>query len=368
MIYIHVPFCKSRCIYCDFFSTTHDAEWQRRYVDALMREIRGRREEIIRAQADTIYIGGGTPSQLSVALLLRVFDVLDDVCGGFSSLTECTIEANPDDVTPEWVDALLQTPVNRVSMGVQSLNDDMLKLLRRRHTSRQALDAVALLKENGYGNLSLDLMYGLPGQSLEEWEKDVRDILAVGAQHLSAYALQVEEGTLLSRKLEDGSVLLPTEDETVAMYESLMRFTAAAGLEHYEISNFARPGFRAKHNSGYWSGKPYVGLGPGAHSYDGERMRRSNTPDLELYCDNNEPSFEQEILTDAECYNERVLTRLRTSDGLDIGLLGEKERNHTINVAKKHIERGVMSLKNGFLRLEAKGIFVSNDIISDFML
>lgn len=368
MIYIHVPFCKSRCIYCDFFSTTHDGAWQQKYVDALVREIKGRREEIVRAQADTIYIGGGTPSLLPADFLLQIFDVLGEVCGGFASLGECTIEANPNDVTKEWTDALRGTPVNRVSMGVQSLNDDMLKQLRRRHTAAQALEAVTTLRERGYNNLSLDLMYGLPGQSQEEWEGDVRDILAVGAPHLSAYALQVEEGTLLYRNLEEGIFVLPEEDETVAMYESLMRLTAAAGLEHYEISNFARLGFRAQHNSGYWSGRPYVGLGPGAHSYDGGRVRRSNTPDLGLYCEAGEPCFEQEILTDEERYNEMVLTRLRTSDGLDIGLLKENERNHTLNVARKHIESGVMSLKNGILRLESKGIFVSNDIISDFML
>lgn len=368
MIYIHVPFCKSRCIYCDFFSTTRDAAWQQKYVDALVSEIKGRREEIVRAQADTIYIGGGTPSLLPADYLLRIFDVLGEVCGGFTSLVECTVEANPDDVTEEWTDALVETPVNRVSMGVQSLNDDMLKLLRRRHTAAQALEAIALLRNKGFGNLSLDLMYGLPGQSLEEWERDVRGIIAVGAPHLSAYALQVEEGTLLYRNLEEGINVLPDEEETVAMYESLMRLTAAAGLEHYEISNFARPGFRAQHNSGYWIGKPYVGLGPGAHSYDGEKVRRCNTPDLELYCEAGGTYFEQEILNDEERYNEMVLTRLRTSDGLEIALLKENERKHTLNVAKRHIESGVMSMKNGILRLESKGIFVSNDIISDFML
>ena len=368
MIYIHVPFCKSRCIYCDFFSTTRDADWQRRYVDALVREIKGRREEIVKAQADTIYIGGGTPSQLSAEALFWIFNALDEVCEGFALLEECTIEANPDDVTEDWAEALRETPVNRVSMGVQSLNDAMLKLIRRRHTATRALEAVATLRDKGYTNLSLDLMYGFPGQTLEEWERDVKDIIAIGAPHLSAYALQVEEGTQLRRNVEDGTFVLPEEEETVAMYDSLMRLTAAAGFEHYEISNFAMPGFRAKHNSGYWCGKPYVGLGPGAHSYDGERVRRCNIPNLERYCEDDKPPFEQEILTDDERYNESVLTRLRTSDGLDMSSLSEKERNHTLNIAKRHIESGRMSVKNGILRLNASGIFVSNDIISDFML
>ena len=331
MIYLHVPFCKSRCVYCDFFSTTNGPAWHERYMEAVLREAEQRRDELGRARADTIYIGGGTPSQLSPAMLQRFFEKIDALCG-LTSLQECTIEANPDDVTPEWVRALKDTPVNRVSMGVQSLDDGVLEFLGRRHTAKQALEALDLLRTAGFENISLDLMFGLPGQA------------------------------------QDRTLTLPSDDEVAEMYDLLVRAVRDAGMEHYEISNFAKPGYRAQHNSGYWKGLPYVGLGPGAHSFDGAFRRRWNLCSLEAYCNAPSAPFEEEILTEDERYNEMVMIRLRTSDGLNLAELDEKRRNDTLKTAKPHLKRGMMTLEEGVLRLSEQGFFVSNDIISDFML
>lgn len=337
-------------------------------MEALLREMEQRREDIGRARADTVYIGGGTPSQLPPELLQQFFERLDALCG-LSKLQECTVEANPDDVTEEWVRALKDTPVNRVSMGVQSLNDDVLRFLGRRHTSKQALLALELLRAGGYENVSVDLMFGLPNQKIIEWEHDIKAMLEVGAPHLSAYALQVEEGTVLAKRLrEDECLTLPSDDEVAAMYDLLVQKVREAGMEHYEISNFAKPGYRALHNSGYWKGLPYVGLGPGAHSYDGVSCRRWNLSSLECYCQAPSVQFEEEHLSEDERYNETVMTRLRTSDGLKLAELDEKRQIYTLKMAKKHLKRGMMLLEEGVLRLSERGFFVSNDIISDFML
>lgn len=368
MIYLHVPFCKSRCVYCDFFSTTSGSAWHERYMEAVLREMERRRDDIGRARADTVYIGGGTPSQLPPKLLQRFFEKLESLYG-LSGLKECTVEANPDDVTGEWVSALRDTPINRVSMGVQSLNDNMLRFLGRRHTAKQALQALELLRSCGYENISLDLMFGLPGQKISLWEEDVKEMLEVSAPHLSAYALQLEEGTVLAKRLaRDKSLTLPSDDEVAAMYELLVQAIRSAGMEHYEISNFAKPGYRAQHNSGYWKGLPYVGLGPGAHSFDGACCRRWNLSSLDTYCNAPAAPFEEEILTEDERYNETVMTRLRTSDGLNLATLDEKRRNYTLKTADPHLKRGMMTLEEGVLRLSERGFFVSNDIISDFML
>lgn len=368
MIYIHIPFCKSRCIYCDFFSSTLPVEWQKKYISALEREVSCRTEEIKFAGADTIYLGGGTPSVLSGELLEYIFTILNDVCDGFHETIECTIEVNPDDVSAKLLNVLHRTPVNRISMGVQSLNNDILRRLGRRHTKEAALDSLKKIQETGYNNISVDLMYGLPGQTLSGWEDDVDEIIGCGANHLSAYALQVETGTVIEHYINSGELQLPCEEDVVSMYESLIRIMGNNGWEHYEISNFAKPGYRARHNSGYWQGMPYVGLGPGAHSYDSKNVRRSNCCDLEMYCNNVTVPCEKEILTEQDRLNEIILTRLRTSDGLQLNLLPKEMRESVLSVAKAHIARNTLIYEQGVLRLTEKGFFISNDIISDFML
>lgn len=366
-IYIHVPFCQSRCIYCDFYSTTYGQEWKRSYIDALKREMQLRCTEIDSACVPSLYIGGGTPSQLPSSLLAELFQAIHDSFS-FARDAEVTIEANPDDVTPAWLEALRQTSVNRISMGVQTFSDSLLRFLNRRHTSHQALEAVRLCREAGYENISLDLIYGLPGQTLQDWKSDVRRLLSLDVPHLSAYALSYEEGTMLYKKLQEGSIKEVADELSWQMYEYLMDETAAAGMEHYEISNFAKPGMCSRHNSSYWDGSPYLGLGPGAHSYDGKNLRRSNNTSLREYTlATGDVPHQEEVLTPDEQYDELVMTRLRTSAGLPLELLTSEQYSHCMQMAKPHIVNGNLVQDGTRLRLTRKGIFVSNSVISDLM-
>ena len=366
-IYIHVPFCLKRCIYCDFYSTTYGVEWKRSYVSALKKEMALRRTEIDSSRVPSLYIGGGTPTQLPSSLLIELFQAINNSFT-LSSDAEVTIEVNPDDVTPQLIDTLRQTPVNRVSMGVQTFSDDLLRFLNRRHTSAQALKAVELFRSAGYDNISLDLIYGLPGQTFDCWTRDVRMLIELGVPHLSAYALSYEEGTPLYKMLQDGSLSEVPEDLSWQMYEYLMDEAETVGFEHYEISNFAKPGMHARHNSSYWNGSPYLGLGPGAHSYDGESVRRSNDTSLQGYVQSTaDVPHHTEILTSEERYDELVMTRLRTAFGLPLRILSPEQKSYCMQMSEPHILCGNLSFENDVLRLTRKGIFVSNDIISDLM-
>ena len=366
-IYIHVPFCQKRCIYCDFYSTTFGTEWKRLYVSALKREMMLRRSEIDFTRGPSLYIGGGTPSQLSSSLLLEMFRAITDLFT-LANNAEVTIEINPDDVTPHLVEALSQTPVNRISMGVQTFSDELLRFLKRRHTSAQASQAVQLIRDAGYNNISLDLIYGLPGQTLRDWKCDVRQLLALDVPHLSAYALSYEEGTPLHNMLFEGKVSEVSDELSWQMYEYLMDETAAAGFEHYEISNFAKPGKRAKHNCSYWDGSPYLGLGPGAHSYDGNNVRRSNNTSLSDYVHATADVPHQiEVLSLQERYDEYVMIHLRTASGLSLDPLTSEQKAYCLQMAEPHIRCGNLLKEGDCLRLSRKGIFVSNIVISDLM-
>lgn len=367
-LYIHVPFCKGRCIYCDFYSTTEGAEWKSRYVSALLQEIRHRKDELPLARVHSIYIGGGTPSQLPpdmLAVILKELYILFPV----DSDAEVTVEANPDDVTPDWLSVLRHTPVNRLSMGVQTFDDGLLRLLQRRHTSAQAIRAVEQAHAHGINNVSIDLIYGLPGQTMAQWQNDVCRGLSLDVQHLSAYALSYEEGTPLARMLVRGDVDETDEELSLRMYEYLMDATREAGFMHYEISNFSLPGRQSRHNSAYWQGIPYLGMGPGAHSYDGLRTRRWNLSDLRAYvtAPPGIPPYQTEVLTDDELYDELVMTRLRTCDGLSLDLLQDHDRDYCMAQAQSHLHAGRMERVGNCIRLTRKGIFTSNDIISDLM-
>lgn len=374
-LYIHIPFCRSRCIYCDFFSTTLPATWQMPYVEALGRELEMRATLKEESEGASLYLGGGTPSQLTPEALRLLFHLIRQHAT-LAPDAEVTIEANPDDVTPEWIEALHQTPVNRVSMGVQSLDDNILHLLRRRHTAHQALRAVRMLQEAGYENLSLDLIYGLPGQTLSQFQGDVRQLLDLSIPHLSAYALQFEPDTPLMAMRQAGTVSEADEELSLECYQSLIDLTREAGLEHYEISNFARPGFRSRHNSSYWTGEPYIGLGAGAHSYDGHNTRSYNCEDVETYIQTigqgRLPLTEEHLDRDTR-YNERVMLSLRTCEGLSLPLLehdfGPERRSYCERMAAPHLAAQRVQKKEGeALCLTRQGLFVSDDIISDLMV
>ncbi|MBR6169109.1 MAG: radical SAM family heme chaperone HemW [Bacteroidaceae bacterium] len=366
-VYIHVPFCKKRCIYCDFYSTTSGFEWKRSYISALKREMRLRRSEIDFSRVPSLYIGGGTPSQLPSDLLIELFQTAKDNFT-LSEGAEVTIEVNPDDVTPSLIDALRQTPVNRISMGVQTFRDEMLRFLNRRHTSEQALQAVQLFRDAGYGNISLDLIYGLPSQTFEAWTCDVQQLLKLSVPHLSAYALSYENGTPLYKMLQGGEVSEASDELSWRMYEYLMDETKASGYEHYEISNFAKPGMRARHNSSYWDGSPYLGLGPGAHSYDGDNVRRSNNTSLEEYVSAiADVPHQLEVLSREEQYDELIMTRLRTASGLYLRALTPEQESYCLQMAEQHLCWGNLIREGDILRLSRKGIFISNSVISDLM-
>ena len=318
-LYIHVPFCKSRCIYCDFYSTTLGQDTMASYIEALEREMSLRIQYIKGTRVHTIYIGGGTPSLLPSHLLRELFDaILHEF--SLDEDAEVTIEANPDDVTPDWLQGLEGTPVNRISMGAQTFDDKLLNLLGRRHNAQQVRDAVRLCKEAGIGNISLDLIYGLPKQTMDDWQSDVEQALSLGIKHLSAYALSIEPGTPLDSSPYKGELEgVHYEELSRRMYDHLMSATDKAGFLHYEISNFALPGFHSRHNSSYWQSTPYLGLGAGAHSYDGHRSRRANLPDIKAYiAAKGDVPHETETLSDETLYNEFIMTRLRTSGGIPL--------------------------------------------------
>ena len=366
-LYLHIPFCQSRCIYCDFYSTTLGRDMMARYVKALEREMVLRRQFIKGTRVHTIYIGGGTPSLLPMPLLHELFNETERLFT-IDADAEVTIEANPDDVTPEWLKGLAETPVNRISMGAQTFDDKLLQFLGRRHSSQQTIEAVKACKKAGLTNISLDLIYGLPGQTFEGWRHDVELALSLGIKHLSAYSLSYEEGTRLDTMLRQGLVREADEELSRKMYIFLMSETSKAGFIHYEISNFALPGYHSRHNSGYWQGTPYLGLGAGAHSYDGLRTRRANLPDIKAYiAAANDVPNETETLSDESLYNEFIMTRLRTMVGIPLGELQENDCQYCLSMAEPHLKDRRLHIQDDHLCLTQEGIFTSNDIISDLM-
>lgn len=372
-VYVHIPFCASRCSYCDFFSTLRLDEVGHDYVEALIAEARLRKAELNGKPVKTLYMGGGTPSQLPLPQLARLIDGLKATLD-LNAVEEFTLEANPDDVTPEWSAAVRALGVNRVSMGVQSFQDAVLRLVGRRHTARQAIDAVASLRHAGIDNISIDLIYGLPGQTLETWAESVRQAVDLRPQHISAYGLTYEPGTRLWQQRECGEVVEASEDQYLDMYRILVGLLQVAGYEHYEISNFALPGYRSRHNSSYWNETPYLGLGAAAHSYDGT-MRRSNPADLCGYITritSGQPACQVEDLAWWERYDERVMLGLRTADGVDAHRLrsdfGDKAWAHFVSEARRHIDAGNMiCTDDGRYILTSEGIVLSDSVMRDLM-
>lgn len=371
-IYLHIPFCKRRCVYCDFFSST-DNEWRDRYVDALCQELDMRRAYIGIGEVETIYVGGGTPSQLTVQELERIFSYIYKVYN-MSEDAEVTLEANPDDLTPAYVKALRKaTPVNRISMGVQTFNDNRLRFLQRRHTAAQAVEVVGQCRDAGFDNISIDLIYGLPGETLTEWESDLRAATALDVPHLSAYSLTYEEGTSLWRMRKEGLVHEADEELLAQMYVRLVEHLSLQGYEHYEISNFCRPGMESRHNSSYWKGIPYLGCGAAAHSYDGH-SRQWNVSSIPYYIKSiteGSPMIEREELDLYTRYNDYLVTRLRTRWGVNLQDLrtefGVHLYDYCMRMAHRHIGLGLLFINHGILRLTQEGVFVSDGIISDLL-
>ena len=367
-LYIHIPFCKSRCAYCDFYSTTLLAH-REAYIDAVGRELKLRRLELRGEPIETIYLGGGTPSALEKEDLHRLFGQID--C---TTAAEITLEANPDDLTEAYVQALRHLPINRMSIGIQSFHDRTLKLVGRRHTAEQAIEAVRRCQRSGLTNISIDLIYGMPGESLDDWDYSLQQAIALEVPHISAYHLTYEEDTRLWMMKEQGKVTPIDEEQSIKAFELLRTRLLAAGYEHYEISNFALPGYHSRHNSSYWKGIPYLGLGPGAHSYDGSsrRWNLSNVTEYIATPEGADVPHEVEQLSTEERYDERIITELRTAQGIDLTQLltdfGPTYHQHCLQCAAPYIEqKQLIRTADEHLRLTPESIFISDAIMRELM-
>ncbi len=343
MIYIHVPFCHRKCTYCAFYSKpVASGQWSvSSYVDALLAEMEQRHEEQAHP-IKTVYFGGGTPSILPIAELSRIVDGLNRWFN-LSQLEEATIECNPEDLTPDYLSSLRSLGLfNRISIGIQSLDDEILRLIGRRHTVAQAIAAVEQAHKSGFHNISVDFIYGI------RTKRSLGDIgvLMPLISHVSAYSLTVEPGTALAVQVQRGRVVLPDEDEVVRQYHALHDLLEEAGFRQYEVSNYARPGYESRHNSRYWNRTPYLGLGPGAHSFDGKH-RSWNNPD---------GTVGEETLTEADAYNEMLMTALRTTRGLPLAMVpeGQKERLHL--AMQPYVDLGWIVLKNNHYAPTPEGL------------
>ena len=370
-IYIHIPFCKTRCIYCDFYSTTR-SELKSQYIRALCRELTERKEYLKGEAVETIYFGGGTPSQFSEEDFNEVFKTIELVYG-MREATEITLEANPDDLTEEYIGMLHTLPFNRISMGIQTFDDATLQLLNRRHNATQAIEAVKRCRQAGFQNISIDLIYGLPGETEQRWAQDLQQAVSLDVEHNSAYHLIYEEGTPLYKMLQQHSVSQVDEDSSLNFFSTLIDTLSAAGYEHYEISNFCKPEMYSRHNTSYWQGIPYLGCGPSAHSFDGD-SREWNVASLNQYLSSIEQGqrqHETEQLNTQNRYNEYIITGLRTMWGISTEELkkkfGDRLWKYCLEQAKPYLGNGKLELHNDRLKLTREGIFISDGIMSDLL-
>ncbi len=361
-LYVHIPFCKKRCLYCDFYSTTLLGR-QEEYVAALCKEIKARKDEA-GEPIRTIYIGGGTPSTLKAEDIARLLQTI-----GTQGAEEITMELNPGDAMEEYLRRIREAGVNRLSMGVQSFQDELLRFIGRRHNAQQAIDAVHMAQKAGFENISIDLMYALPGQTMAQWKADIETALGLGVQHISSYGLMYEDGTALTQMRDRGEIEPIDEETENAMYDYLCERLKEAGVEHYEVSNFALPGYEAKHNSSYWDGTPYIGVGAGAHSYIGN-VRSWNPDDIEAYMagiERGDLVRESETLSEKDLYNERIMLGLRTKKGILVSDVDVRNANEM--VTRMRGKNPLLRVtEDGRLVATQKGIHVLNRIIEELMI
>jgi len=371
-IYLHIPFCRKRCHYCDFFKTT-DLSQKTRLLAGLKKELESRASELDSEIINTIYLGGGTPS---VLLIDEQSDLLKTIRQNYSVSddAEVTMEANPDDLSQAILSALREIGYNRLSMGVQSFSEADLKLMNRRHGVMQAVQSVKWARNAGFKNISIDLIYGLPNQTMEEWERNVRIAVELDVQHISAYNLTYHEGTVFYDQLKKGILHELPDELSLQQFELLIRILKEAGFEHYEISNFCKPGLYSQHNSSYWKNKKYLGIGPSAHSFD-LVSRRWNVSSIEKYLhgiENNQSYSEAEILTEQDRYNDYIITGLRTIWGISETWIktefSEPYFIHFQEIRDKNLDSGHISFHSGTVCLSPEGLFISDRIIEDFMV
>lgn len=364
-LYIHVAYCRSKCKYCDFFSGgDRIAEW-RRYTDALINELNCRIHEK-GCPFRTVYVGGGTPSLMPAKEFIRLSDAISPYT---EVVDEFTLEANPDDITEDKLSIWKAGGVNRLSIGIQTFHDSLLSAIGRRHDSETALNAYDMARKV-FSNVSIDLMFGLPGQTLDMWHADITKAISLRPEHISAYTLMYEPGTVMTALRDSGRLKETPDDTIVKMYELLIYELKNAGYEHYEISNFALPGFRSRHNSSYWKQVPYIGIGPSAHSYDGFRTRRANRHDLKGYLAGIDIS-ETEKLTDDELREEFIMTRLRTIEGIPLEdfatRFGDRSYKCLLDDAAPLIAGGMLVIEDGNMHLTEKSVLVSDSVMVELI-
>jgi len=368
-IYIHVPFCHRKCSYCDFYSVGK-SKLNDDFPELIVRELNLRKDYLPTNQIETVYFGGGTPSLLSTSQIEVILTGINKIFS-VSSSPEITLEANPDDLTLELLLGYKQAGINRVSIGVQSFNDNELEFLGRRHNAQRAFDAVKQIYQAEILNVSLDLIYGLPNSSISSWEFSLKKAIELGVQHLSCYHLTYEESTPLTRKLNKGLFHSVDEDLSIRQFDLLRQITQENGYLHYEISNFAKEGFISKHNSSYWQGIPYLGVGPSAHSFNVE-TRQWNPASIEEWANGIKeckPSFQSEEIDETSRFNEFLLTRLRTIWGVDLNFVAntfnEKYIKFLQREMEKQIKKGNLIINSNNLTIPSESYFISDAILED---
>ncbi|AYO58434.1 coproporphyrinogen III oxidase [Chryseobacterium sp. 6424] len=373
MIYLHIPFCRQKCSYCNFhFSTSLSAKED--MLAALKKELQLRKDELKDKNLKSLYFGGGTPSLLNADELKSLTDeVLRHFT--FSSDIEVTLEANPDDLDAHFLKGLSGSVFNRLSIGTQSFFDDDLKLMNRAHNASEAESSIKRAQDFGFENISIDLIYGSPTSDMLLWKENLRKTVALQVPHVSAYALTVEPKTALSSWIDQKKIKPPKETEQTEEFYYLSAFLKDQGFDHYEISNFGKPGFHSRHNSAYWQGKEYLGIGPSAHSYNGERQRSWNIANNRRYIDalgNNQLLSETEILTEKDRLNELLMIGLRTTRGIELSVLQNQFSTHILQQLQpeinKKLQEGTLTEENGFLKIPAEHWFLADGIASDLFI
>ena len=374
-LYLHVPFCSSKCSYCAFYSVTNN-QLKQDYIEAVCKELYLRKHffqdiHLKNNQFDpvvnTVYFGGGTPSCLSESDFEKIFNAIYDCFG--SSFEEVTIECNPDDITLSYAKTLKKY-ANRISLGIQTFNNDQLKLINRRHNAEEAINAVNIIKEVGISNISIDLIFGFPKETLADWLFDINQAIKLDVQHVSAYSLMFEEGTKLYHLLQKEEIEQISEELSVEMYDVLIDKLSEAGLAQYEISNFAKPGFESRHNSSYWNETPYLGVGPSAHSYN-LSTRSWNVSNVSQYVKSISKGIlplEEEQIDVITRYNDLITTALRTKEGIHLNALQEDYAQYLLEQSSEFIKEGTMIKTNdNRLALTRKGYYISDAIMAELI-
>ncbi|HDZ41003.1 MAG TPA: radical SAM family heme chaperone HemW [Bacteroidetes bacterium] len=371
-VYIHIPFCKKKCHYCDFYKTL-DTGMAGRYINALEKEMVLQKDYLENNEVKTVYLGGGTPSVLTAVQIREILEKLNDVFV-VSENAEITMEVNPDDISRIYARDLKKAGINRISLGIQSWDDRILEFLNRRHSAAMAKEALQDITASGIDNISADMIYGIPGMTLRQWKEDIQQTLDMDIKHLSAYHLTIEKDTVFGKMKMAGELKEIKEEESEKQFNVLTDTCRKKGFIQYEISNFCRDGYFSVHNTNYWRQEPYLGLGPSAHSYNGD-SRQWNIANLQAYLkslDQDKIPGTVEILSLKDKYNEYIMTSLRTMWGINFDLVEEKinkeSRDYLNNLATRFVKYGMMTKKGNQLMLTDQGKMISDNIISELMM